>query len=112
MAKIANPRFPHWCRIYERVSEDAWSDGEERLLYEGECRLYVNDRVRSFYKDTQAGRVTDRDYGLNMPNVDSVIKSGYYLDVKSPSVELFGVCILESVVGNLGTTLYFNRPKN
>ena len=55
MAKINNPRFPHTCKVYRKmtvktavsddpnVDEDDTTQTTEKVLYEGKCRSYDHD---------------------------------------------------------------------
>lgn len=109
---LKNPRFPHWCRIYKIVGGDAWTEGKQEVVYEGECRRYNNDSLRNFYKETKAGRVADADYGVSIPVTEKPIKAGYLIDVTDKAESINGVLILDTYVGNLGTNIYINKPKN
>lgn len=109
---VNNPRFPHWCKIYKLEGCDAWSDGEEVVIYEGECRKWNNDSLRNFYKETSAGRVSDADYCVSVPPTKEPIKLGYLIDVEDKIGKIERVAILDVYMGNLGTNIYINKPKN
>lgn len=109
---VDNPRFPHWCKIYRIVGEDAWNEGTEEIIYEGKCRKWNNDSLRNFYKKTNAGRVADVDYCVSVPPTINAIRAGYLIDVIDKVDEIKRIPILDVYMGNMGSNLYINKPKN
>ena len=105
---VSNPRFPHHCRIYRMEGEDSWSGGTEKVLYDGECRKYGNDSLRTF----KTGGVMYGDYAISVPGTVEGIRSGDLIDVEDRSVSWTRVTVTDCYSGNLGTTVYFNMPHN
>lgn len=111
--KVENKRFPHRCKVYRMTEETAFSDGEEEILYEGECRNYNNTSLRTFYESTQAGRVVRADFGVSIPLSDKsfMARSGDLLDVELPNESVKGVMISDIYIGTMGINLYYERSK-
>ncbi len=126
-------RFPHRCVIYSISNVTPFSEGNRVVLWEGRCRKESNTSVRTF-KGTDG--VFKSDYrvqlgslpGGSLPGdanaaydgiegkecgaiVNGVV-AGLLMDVVDGQGELVGLTISESYVGNLGTTVYCNTPKN
>ena len=106
---VNNPRFPHWCKIYGMKGANNFSNGEEEVLYEGECRKYGNTSIRTF---TSNSGIQKADYALSIPGQIRGVVTGTLCDVE----DLVGIIrkaqIADSYPTNLGTTVYFNLPKN
>lgn len=97
---MVNPRFPHTCKVFRMTEATPFSPGAEKILYEGECRKYVN---RDRFNEVQIST-----YGLSIPGTVPDIKVGDLLNVTDPSGEYNNCTIVRSSPGNLGTTVYFN----
>lgn len=132
--KIENPRWPHICKLcrYEGVS--AFSEGEEVILYEGKCRKYSNDSIRSFFTNTSAGKILNADYATSVPingegylinedgsralvngkevHYDFQLHAGEELSFVDRQQERKELYITDVYAGNLGMTIYFNYHKN
>lgn len=109
MTKVNNPRFPHWCKIYKYEGETSFDEGKEVVLYEGECRKYGNTSIRTF---TSNSGIQKADYALSIPGQVCNITTGIFADVRDLTGEIKGAFITDSYPTNLGTTVYFNLPKN
>lgn len=111
--QIRNKRFPHRCKVYRMTEENAFSDGEEEVIYEGECRNYNNTSLRTFYEKTQAGRVIRADYGVNIPISETpfMARSGDLLDIELPNEIIKGLIISDLYIGTMGINIYYERPK-
>ncbi|GAE83332.1 hypothetical protein [Bacteroides reticulotermitis] len=103
--KVNNPRFPHTCKIYREEGATNWDDGQQVVIYEGECRKYKNAASRF-------NEVIIADYGLSIPGTIEGIKIGDSLDVIDPSGSFTKCEIKVCNPGNLGTTVYFNYTPN
>lgn len=108
MSKISNPRHPHKCRIYRKVGATNFSKGEEAILYEGVCRKEGSTNLRTF----KTNNVLKSDYLLSLPGTVEGILSGDLIDVTDRQGEFKGCMVTDAYAGNLGTTVYFNHPKN
>ena len=59
---VSNPRFPHTCRIVRVIYDDPSVDeGEESVIYEGECRDYEKNTV------SDKGEIINSYRGLALP---------------------------------------------
>ena len=59
---VSNPRFPHTCRIVRVIYDDPSVDeGEESVIYEGECRDYEKNTV------SDKGEIISSYRGLALP---------------------------------------------
>lgn len=116
MAGVDNPRFPHWCRIWRIVGETSMREGEEVLLYEGECRKYTG------YRPTEPDGVEKEIYALSLPLVYRFIdadEATYKADRihEGDWVEIhdrLGVwkgTVKSIMAGNLGTTIHWEDVK-
>lgn len=103
-----NPRHPHTCKIYRMTGETSFHDGEEKILYEGKCRKYGNSSIRTF----QTKNVVKGDYALSVPGIIEGILSGDLIDVTDRQGSFFRCIVTDCYATNLGTTVYFNLPKN
>lgn len=74
--------------------------GKEVLLYEGECRKYINTKTYN--------EVIISTYGISIPGTVGNIKVGDLLNVADPSGEYNECKVVQSNPGNLGTTVFFN----
>lgn len=105
---VYNPRFPHTCRVYRIEGETSFSDGEETVLYEGECNRYGATSLRTFRTDN----VIKGDYAIDIPCLVCGIDTGCYVDV-TDYIGTFTKCVVtDCYPNNMGTTLQFNLPKN
>lgn len=133
-AKIKNPRWPHTCKLSRYNGVSAFSEGEEEVLYEGDCRKYSNNSIRSFFTNTPAGKMLNADYAMSVP----INGEGYLIDEKGNRRLVDGkevhydfelhagemiaftdrqqtrtdLYITDVYAGNLGMTIYFNYHKN
>ena len=108
MANISNPRHPHTCTVYREVGATSFSDGEKVVLYEGICRKEGSTSLRTFKTDN----VIKSDYMLSLPGIIEGIKAGDLIDVTDRQGTFTQCIVTDSYAGNLGTTVYFNLPKN
>lgn len=108
MKRISNPRFPHTCRIYTVSGETSFADGEETILYEGICRKETNTALRTFKTDS----VIKADYSISVPGTIEGIRSGCFVDYTDTGGSAERLLVSDCFAGNLGTTVYFNEPKN
>ena len=126
-------RFPHRCKIYSIEDVTPFSEGDKVILWEGRCRKESNTSVRTF-KGTDGvfksdyrvqlgclpgGKLSgdadvayDATEGKECGAVVSGILAGMFMDVTDGIGDFEGVVISEAYVGNLGTTVYCNTPKN
>ena len=88
--------------------ETSFSDGEKTVLYEGECRKESSGNLRTF----RTANVIKGDYAVYIPGIIKGISSGYLIDVTDFGGTYEGCKITDADIGNLGTTVYFNRPMN
>lgn len=102
--KVLNPRFPHTCRIYRMEGETSFEDGKEVVLYEGECRKYINSTSKT-------DNVVKGSYALSLPGTIGGIVSGDSIDVTDRSGSYSQCMVTECYAGNLGTTVYFDMAK-
>ncbi len=106
---MSNPRYPHTCKVYRLTDESPFGDtGTETVLYEGECRKEGNTSLRTFKTDG----VVKGDYRMSIPGTVGGILSGDLVDVTDRQGTFRGCMVTDSYAGNLGTTIYFNLPKN
>lgn len=132
--RISNPRWPHHCKLYRLVGVSAFSEGEEEVLYEGDCRKYSNNSIRSFFTNTPAGKILNADYAMSIPingegylidekgnrrlvdgkevHYDFDIHAGEELSFADRQQSRKDLYITDVYVGNLGITIYFNYHKN
>ena len=104
--KVLNPRFPHTCKVYRMEGETSFEDGKEIVLYEGECRKYINN------KNSSVNKVVEGSYALSLPGTVTGIVSGDLIDVTDRSGSYSECMVTECYAGNLGTTVYFDMAKN
>ena len=105
-------RFPHTCKVYAMKGETPFDDGVETVFYKGECNMYGATTLRT-YKQTG---VIKGEYAVDMPYLVKGVNSGDLLDVTDFN-GTFEACVITNsfpvMYGNLvGTTIYFNLPKN
>lgn len=106
---VNNPRWPHTCRIYYKEASTNFKEGEDVIVYEGECRKYDNSSIRSFYgKDN----VVKADYALSVPGQVKGVTTGMHADVEDFVGFSKGLFVVDSYPTNLGTTIYVNQSKN
>lgn len=111
MVKVNNIRFPHKCTIYKLTGGDEWTEGKKEVVYSGECRLYNNDSIRTFYRNTNRGRLSYGDYAVNIPATGLRIEVGMFLDATTNTGYFNETPILDVYAGNLGTTIYISNVK-
>ena len=126
-------RFPHRCVIYGMSDPTPFSDGERVVLWEGRCRKESNTSIRTFkgsdsvlksdYR-VQLGALVGGDLpgdadaahdgkqGEECGAVVSGIKAGMYIDVTDRQGSFEGLTISDAYAGELGTSVYFDNPKN
>lgn len=105
---VNNPRFPHRCKVYRMEGETSFKEGVEKVLYEGQCRKYGSSSLRTFKTDN----VVKGDFALSLPGTVEDIQSGDLIDATDRSGSYSRCLVTECYAGNLGTTVYFNLPKN
>lgn len=86
--------------------ETSFEDGKEIILYEGECRKYINNKIST------ASKVVEGSYALSIPGTVEGIVSGDLIDVTDRSGTYKECIVMECYAGNLGTTVYFDMAKN
>lgn len=105
---INNPRHPHVCRIYRMAGVTNFSKGTEKVLYEGVCRKGGSTNLRTF----KTNDVVKSDYSLSLPGTVEGIHSGDLVDVTDRQGVYKRCEVTDAYAGNLGTTVFFNLPKN
>ncbi len=106
---VSNPRWPHICKIYRMEGVTNFCEGKEYVLYEGKCRKYGNTSIRTF---TSNEGVQKADYALSLPGQVEGITTGTLIDVQDLTGFIKGAIATDSYPTNLGTTVFFNLPKN
>ena len=105
-------RFPHTCKVYRVDNETPFEEGVETVFYEGECNMYGSVTLRT-YKQTG---VIKGEYAVDIPHLIKGVNSGDLLDVtdfNGTNMECVVINSFPVMYGNLvGTTVYFNLPKN
>ena len=104
---VYNPRHPHKGKVYRStIPNNSFDDPvDEKILYEGKCRKYINHRNKS--KES----VVISEYMLSIPGTVNGIKSGDKLIVTDPS-GVFNGTVVDCNPGNWGTNVYWNNDKN
>lgn len=87
--------------------EDAYT-----LLYDGPCREYSNNSIRTFNTHTDAGQILNGDYALSIPRTDLLVRAGDLIDCKSKNFDFKARHCTDCYVGTLGSIVYFNYSKN
>lgn len=105
-------RFPHTCKVYRVDGETPFSDGEEQVFYEGECNMYGSSTLRTFKQNG----VIKGEYAVDIPQLVKGVNSGDLLDVTDFN-GTFAACVVTNSMPVMyglyvGTTIYFNLPKN
>lgn len=108
MAKVKNPRFPHYCKIYTLKGETSFADAEEVVLYEGVCNKYGSTSLRTF----KTNGVIRSEYAVDMPGLVGGITQGALIDVTDFAGTITKAIISESYPTSLGTTAYFDIERN
>lgn len=108
MARVKNPRFPHYCKIYARNNETSFSDGEEVIIYEGVCNKYGSTSLRTF----KTNGVIRSEYAVDIPGLVPGISQGTLIDVTDGTGTITRAIITESYPTSLGTTAYFDIERN
>lgn len=108
MARVKNPGFPHWCRVYRVTGETSFSDGETEELYAGPCLKYGSSNLRTF----KTGNVIRGDYAADIPGLVRGIDGSCMIDVKDYNGEYERVTVSDCQASEMGTTVYFNISKN
>lgn len=81
-------------------------------MYEGPCREYSNNSIRTFNTHTDAGQILNGDYALSIPRTDLKVRAGDLIDCKSKNFDFVGRQCSDCYVGTLGSIVYFNYSKN
>ncbi len=130
-------RFPHRCEIYSMGEVTPFSDGEKVVHWRGRCRKEANTSKRVFKSgNTTTGQVVVTQYGIQLGalvggrlsgDADAApdgrvgeecgaivegIKSGMMIDVIDRQGKVEKLLVADAYCGNLGTTVYFENPKN
>ena len=103
--------YPHKCKIVRMVGMTEFSDGEELILYEGECVMFGSGQMRKF----QLGNVVKADYCVEIPyvlNNEHLVMSGDLISVEGRCENWDVVVSTPDEVFWMGTTVYFNETKN
>lgn len=108
MAKVSNPRFPHTCTVYKLVGGDAWTESEKQILYQGECCKYGSGTLRTF----SYNGVIKGDYAIDIPGLVENVCTGCLVDVTDFTGSYEGLVLTDAYPSYMGTTLFFNMPKN
>lgn len=110
---VYNPRHPHWCKIYRIKNVSSFDSNDDIVvLYEGECREYSNNSIRTFNTNTEAGQILNGDYAISVPRTDLKVRAGDLVDVKSKNFDFKEKPVSDCYVGTLGSIVYFNYHKN
>ena len=110
---VANPRFPHSCVIYRESASPFSEDTDITYLYGceqcwGECRKESSTSKRTFKTDG----VIRSDYRLALPGKVEGIHGGDLIDVKDLQGTYYRCEVTDAFATNLGTSIFFNYPKN
>ena len=103
---IQNPRFPHKV-IITRTGErkNPFDEAKEQLIYDGKCRNYISN------KPSNAGVVSQSDYTISAPIIETEIKKGDKV-VVTEKVRTIEGRVVDSYVGNIGSNIYWNKDGN
>lgn len=126
-------RFPHRCVIYFVKDPTPFSEGGKVILWEGRCRKESNTSIRTFkgsdsviksdYR-VQLGALVggelpgdadaayDGKQGEECGAVVEGIKAGMFIDVEDKQGLFEAMTISDAYAGELGTSVYFDNPKN
>lgn len=104
--------FPHYCKLYQIVGEDEFTDGEEIVIYEGKCRDEGNAAMRTYQTDG----VMKSDHAVQVPDLIKNVPNDCFIDIKNDCVELKHLTMTNCQpfrYGKLvGTTIMYNEAKN
>lgn len=122
-----NPRFPHRCKVYRAENANAFSDGVETIIYEGQCRKY------SGYRATDPDGVAKELFALSIPIIYKgngeyhISNHGDVSEIEEVNPTLypnegdmveittqigdFKGRITQIMAGNFGTTMHFEDVK-
>ena len=114
--RVSNPKgrkggYPDHCRIVRKVGETSFSNGEEKVLYEGECVFFGSGQMRKFH----LGNVVMADFCVEIPYVlvgDNRVRSGDRITVTDRCKDWDVVVATPDQVFWMGTTVYFNETMN
>lgn len=106
--KVNNPRFPHTCKVYRISGETSFDEGNETVLYVGECNKYGSTSLRTFTKSN----VIKSDYAIDIPGLVKGIIAGDLVDVTDYGESFESCVVTDCYPTEMGTTLYFNLAKN
>lgn len=105
---IDNPRFPHTCKVYRITGESPFSDGKVKIMYEGLCNKYG---VMNMIAREKKGALNS-NYAVDIPKLVKGVKAGDLIDVEDYSCNVNGCVVSDCYATSMGTTIYFNMPKN
>ena len=106
--EVNNPRFPHTCKVYRISGETSFDEGNETVLYVGECNKYGSTSLRTFTKSN----VIKSDYAIDIPGLVKGIIAGDLVDVTDYGESFESCVVTDCYPTEMGTTLYFNLAKN
>lgn len=110
---VSNPRFPHKCIVYRETCSPFNDDVERTYLYGSEeewceCRKESSTSKRTFKTDN----VIRSDYRLSLPGQVKGIHGGDLIDVTDLQGTYERCEVTDTFATNLGTSVFFNYPKN
>lgn len=126
-------RFPHRCVIYTIADVTPFSEGRRVVVWEGRCRKESNTSIRTFRgKDSvlkgdyriQLGCLVggdlpgdsdfaaDGEEGMECGALVGGIRAGMLVDVEDMQGNFAGLIVSDAYVGQLGTSVYCDDPKN
>lgn len=103
--------YPDTCRIVRMTGETSFGQGEEKVLYEGECVFFGSGQMRKFH----LGNVVMADFCVEIPYVlvgENRIRSGDRITVTDRCKDCDVVVATPDQVFWMGTTVYFNETMN
>lgn len=104
--------FPHTCKIYRIIGEDEFTEGEEEIIYEGECRDEGNSAMRTYQTDG----VMKSDHAVQIPHLVVGVTNECKIDIKNDCVELKDMTLTNCQPfrygKRVGTTVMYNEAKN
>lgn len=126
-------RFPHLCSIYTMIAPTPFSEGGKSVVWEGRCRKESNTSIRTFkgaesviksdYRvqlgalvggelSGDANAAYDGKQGQECGAVVGGIQAGMFIDVTDKNGTFEAMTISDAYAGELGTSVYFDNPKN
>jgi hypothetical protein len=88
--------------------ETSFSDGDETVLYEGECMKYGSNSLRTFKTDN----VLKGDYAVDVPGLILGVNRGNLIDFTDYSGTFTKNVISDPAPSEMGSTFYFNMASN